>query len=126
MSNYILRFSEQAKDDIRLHKKSGNKSFVNKITLLLEELVLHPFTGTGKPETLKHALTGCWSRRINREHRLIYEVADDAILSYLLRGIIFENTKGTQLVYLLNVIFVYVMHSPFRLRLRLRLCDAKF
>lgn len=49
MSGYILRFSEQAIEDIRLHKKSGNMPVVTKITLLLEELGLHPFTGTGKP-----------------------------------------------------------------------------
>ncbi len=86
MISYILRFSDQAKDDIRLHKKSGNKSVVNKITLLLEELALHPLTGTGKPEPLKHSLTGCWSRRINKEHRLIYEVADEAILILSAKG----------------------------------------
>jgi toxin YoeB len=58
MSSYILRFSEQAKDDIRQHKKSGNKSVVNKITLLLEEFVRQPFDGSGKPEPLKHYLIG--------------------------------------------------------------------
>ena len=61
------------------HKKSGNKSVVNKITLLLEELTQNPFTGTGKPEPLKHSLSGCWSRRINKEHRLIYEVSEDIV-----------------------------------------------
>jgi toxin YoeB len=86
MSSYTLRFSEQAKDDIRLHKKSGNKSVVNKITLLLQELVLHPFSGTGKPEPLQHALTGCWSRRINREHRLVYEVSENTILILSAKG----------------------------------------
>ena len=86
MSSYILRFSEQAKDDIRQHKKSGNKSVVNKITLLLEGLVRHPFTGSGKPEPLKHNLTGTWSRRINREHRLVYEVDDDNIMILSAKG----------------------------------------
>ncbi len=79
MSNYVLRFSEQAIEDIKLHKKAGNKPIVKKIGLLLEELTQHPFTGTGKPEPLKHLLIGCWSRRINREHRLIYEVADSFV-----------------------------------------------
>ena len=86
MSNYILRFSEQAKEDIRQHKKSGNKAIVNKITLFLEELTEHPFTGTGKPEPLKHALAGCWSRRINREHRLVYEVSEDMVFVLSARG----------------------------------------
>lgn len=79
MSAFTLRFSGQAIEDLRQHKKSGNKSVVNKITLLLEELTYHPFTGTGKPEQLKHSLTNCWSRRINREHRLIYEVTDTIV-----------------------------------------------
>lgn len=71
MIAYTLRFSDQAKEDIKFHKKSGNKSVVNKIILLLEEVAQVPFKGTGKPELLKHALNGYWSRRINREHRLI-------------------------------------------------------
>lgn len=79
MSSYTLYISDQAKDDIRLHKKSGNKAVLNKITLLLGELTLHPFSGTGKPEPLKHTLAGCWSRRINREHRLVYEVTDGIV-----------------------------------------------
>lgn len=86
MSSYVLHFSEQAKEDIRQHKKSGNKAIVSKINLFLEELTQHPFTGTGKPEPLKHALTGCWSRRINREHRLVYEVVDSVVFILSVKG----------------------------------------
>lgn len=86
MSSYTLRFSDQAKDDISQHKKAGNKSVVNKITLLLQELAQHPFTGTGKPEPLKYSLTGCWSRRINREHRLVYEVSEDFVFILSAKG----------------------------------------
>jgi len=86
MSGYTLRFSEQSKEDICQHKKSGNKSVVNKITLLLEELVLHPFTGTGKPEPLKHSLAGCWSRRINKEHRLVYDIIEGNVLILSAKG----------------------------------------
>ena len=86
MSSYILRFSEQAKEDIRNHKKSGNKAVVNKITLLLEELTEHPFTGTGKPEQLKYELAGLWSRRINQEHRLVYQVFDDVVVILSAKG----------------------------------------
>ncbi|TAE13610.1 MAG: Txe/YoeB family addiction module toxin [Bacteroidetes bacterium] len=43
------------------------------------ELTKHPFTSTEKPEPLTHALTGCWSRRISREHRLIYEVSQEIV-----------------------------------------------
>lgn len=86
MSNYALRISEQAKEDIKQHKLSGNKAAVTKIGLLLEELSQHPFTGTGKPEPLKHALAGCWSRRINREHRLVYEVAENLVFVLSAKG----------------------------------------
>lgn len=79
MMNYTLRFSEQAKADIRRHKKSGNKSIINKIRLFLEELSNHPFTGTGKPESLKHELSGYWSRRIDKEHCLVYKVDKDIV-----------------------------------------------
>jgi toxin YoeB len=51
-----------------------------RINLLIGECLRHPFTGTGRPEPLKPSLFGWWSRRINREHRLVYRVtgADDA------------------------------------------------
>jgi len=51
--------------------------------MLLKELSENPFDGTSKPEPLKYELTGCWSRRINQEHKLVYEVQKDtlAILS---------------------------------------------
>ena len=46
----------------------------DKINSLIEDAQLHPFTGLGKPEPLKHDLAGVWSRRISREHRLVYRV----------------------------------------------------
>ena len=79
MSSYILQFSKQAKEDIRLHKKPGNRAITKKITSLLNELTQHPFTGTGKPEQLRYSLTRCWTQRINHEHRLIYEVTDSIV-----------------------------------------------
>lgn len=86
MSSYVLQFSEKAKEDIRHFKKSGDKSIISKITLLLEELTQHPFSGTGKPEPLKHSLNGCWSRRINREHRLVYEVSENVVIIHATKG----------------------------------------
>ncbi|WP_404791173.1 Txe/YoeB family addiction module toxin [Altericista sp. CCNU0014] len=50
-----------------------------KIIKLIQEVQREPFSGTGKPEKLKHDLAGCWSRRINREHRLVYQVLDRKI-----------------------------------------------
>ena len=76
---YHLDFTDKAKEDIAFHKKVGNKALLKKLLVLLEELPKHPFSGTGKPEPLKHDLSGMWSRRINREHRLIYEVEDDTV-----------------------------------------------
>ena len=84
--SYHLDFSDQAKSDIDFHKKSGNKAVLKKIFVLLNELTEHPFEGTGKPEPLKHSLAGNWSRRINQEHRLIYEVLEDTILLHSAKG----------------------------------------
>nr|AGF93280.1 addiction module toxin, Txe/YoeB [uncultured organism] len=50
-----------------------------RIIKLIKEVQRDPFSGTGKPEPLKHELSGCWSRRIDQEHRLVYEVQDDKI-----------------------------------------------
>jgi toxin YoeB len=77
---YSLDFTDKAKEDIAFFKKAGNKAILNKLQALLEELTEHPFTGTGKPEALKHKLSGLWSRRINQEHRLGYEVVGDTIV----------------------------------------------
>jgi toxin YoeB len=50
-----------------------------RIIKLIKEVQRDPFHGTGKPEPLKHELSGCWSRRIDQEHRLVYEVTKDTI-----------------------------------------------
>ena len=84
--SYHLDFSQQAQNDIEFHKKAGNKAVLKKLFVLLNELTEHPFEGTGKPEPLKYSLTGMWSRRINQEHRLVYEVQDDTILIHSTKG----------------------------------------
>ena len=71
---YDLILKPKALEDRDFFKKSGNVSLMKKIQNLLEELELHPETGTGKPERLKEDLSGYWSRRINSEHRVIYTV----------------------------------------------------
>ena len=54
---------------------SGNDARVrDKINTLIEDIQRHPFTGLGKPEPLKRNLRGFWSRRITREHRLVYRI----------------------------------------------------
>lgn len=60
---------------------AGNDKVVfKKINRLIEECLRHPFDGTGKPEPLKGDLSGWWSRRIDREHRLVYRVEGDSLL----------------------------------------------
>ncbi len=59
--------------------KKPDPKLLSKIISLLIEIASAPFTGTGKPEALKHSLKGKWSRRITQEHRLIYEVKDETI-----------------------------------------------
>jgi toxin YoeB len=54
--------------------QSHGKAITRKINTLIKECQRHPFEGTGKPEPLKGDLSGFWSRRINREHRLVYRV----------------------------------------------------
>lgn len=59
--------------------KITDPKILAKIVSLLVEIASNPFTGTGKPEPLKHALKGKWSRRITQEHRLVYEVKDETV-----------------------------------------------
>lgn len=81
-----IEFTKQAQLDLTYWKKSGDKIVQNKISELLEDLQVHPFEGIGKPEALKHSLSGSWSRRINLEHRIVYEVIDEIIYIQSLRG----------------------------------------
>ena len=76
-------YSEKAQKDREFWKKSGNKAIMNKITALIEDIILHPFERIGKPEPLKHHLIGRWSRRINQEHRIIYKVTEENTIEIL-------------------------------------------
>jgi toxin YoeB len=79
-------YTDKAIDDISYWKKSGNISVQKKITNLLKSIEETPFDGIGKPEPLKHELKGFWSRRINKEHRLVYKFKVNMITIYSLRG----------------------------------------
>lgn len=79
MGKYIVKIKTTAKKDIAKHKKSGNQALKEKIIQILEELQVHPYTGTGKPELLKYELAGKWSRRLNQKDRLIYSVNEDKV-----------------------------------------------
>ena len=60
--------------------QSLDKKILKKINNLIKDIKRDPFDGTGKPEPLKYELSGCWSRRISDEHRLVYEVAEYSIV----------------------------------------------
>jgi toxin YoeB len=62
-----------------LHWQATDKAMLRKINRLIEECLRHPFEGTGKPEPLRGDLSGFWSRRIDREHRLVYRVTPTAL-----------------------------------------------
>jgi toxin YoeB len=72
-------FTEQAAKDLA-YWRENNPAMVTRIKTILESIQNSPFSGIGKPEPLKHDLSGCWSRRINREHRLVYRVERGEIL----------------------------------------------
>jgi len=79
-----LIFSEQAWADY-LHWQQTDKKILQRINALIKDISRSPFTGIGKPEPLKNALSGYWSRRINEEHRIVYKIADGAMLIAQLR-----------------------------------------
>jgi len=73
-----LIFSDHAWEDY-LHWQKTDKKILRRINTLIKEIKRNPFEGVGKPEPLKHALSGYWSRRINDEHRIVYKVSSGAI-----------------------------------------------
>lgn len=79
-----LVFSEAAWEDYLYWQKTDTKTLA-RINQLIRETSSQPFSGIGKPEPLKHALKGYWSRRINDEHRFVYKATDDALLIAQLR-----------------------------------------
>ena len=68
-----------------LYWQKNDKKILPRINNLIKEIKRNPFEGIGKPEPLKHALSGYWSRRINDEHRIVYKPTSDAILIAQLR-----------------------------------------
>ena len=74
-----LIFEKTASDDLFFWVKNDIKT-LKKIINLIESIKKTPFVGTGKPEPLKHELTGYWSRRINKSDRLVYKITNDAII----------------------------------------------
>lgn len=79
-----LIFAEQAWEDY-LHWQEIDRKILKRVNSLIKETARTPFEGTGKPEALKHALAGYWSRRITDEHRMVYRVHGNALLIAQLR-----------------------------------------
>ena len=74
-----LVFTSHGWDDYT-HWQSADRAIVKRINRLVEDVCRDPFAGIGKPEQLKHALAGTWSRRITDEHRLVYLVDGDDVV----------------------------------------------
>jgi toxin YoeB len=68
-----ILFTDESWDDY-LYWQKNDKKILARINFLIKEIIRTPFEGIGKPEPLKYQLKGCWSRRIDDEHRLIYEI----------------------------------------------------
>ena len=68
-----------------LYWQKTDQSMITRINRLIKVIQREPYTGIGKPEPLKHGLSGYWSRRINDEHRIVYKVLGDQIFIAQLR-----------------------------------------
>jgi len=79
-----ITFSKNAWEDY-VSWQTEDKRILRKINELIEAIQRNPFGGIGKPEPLKYDLAGFWSRRIDREHRLVYQVINNEILIYSCR-----------------------------------------
>ncbi|HDZ56653.1 MAG TPA: Txe/YoeB family addiction module toxin [Pseudomonas xinjiangensis] len=75
----ILSWAEKAWEDY-LYWQATDKKQLKRINTLIKEIQRNPFDGIGDPEPLRHNWSGYWSRRIDREHRLVYKAADDTII----------------------------------------------
>ena len=63
-----------------IYWQTNDKKTLKRINLLIKEIQRDPFSGIGKPEPLKHSLSGYWSRRISDEHRIVYTLKDDHLI----------------------------------------------
>ncbi|MDP8101376.1 Txe/YoeB family addiction module toxin [Phocoenobacter atlanticus] len=74
----IVCFTDKGWEDY-LYWQETDKRTLKRTNSLIKEIKRTPFIGKGKPEPLKHSLSGFWSRRITEEHRLVYRVSEDAL-----------------------------------------------
>jgi toxin YoeB len=83
---YTLMLTSIAIEDIEFHKRSGDKTTLKKLSVLFDKLAEHPMTVIGKPEEMKYNFTGCWSRRINSKHRLVYRIDNEIVTVVILQA----------------------------------------
>lgn len=79
-----ITFSSKAWENY-LYWQQNDKAMLKRINAVIKDIERNPFEGLGKPEPLKHGLSGYWSRRINDEHRFVYKVVDDNLFVAQLR-----------------------------------------
>ncbi|WDF48353.1 Txe/YoeB family addiction module toxin [Chryseobacterium sp. KACC 21268] len=78
--SFSVNYTEKFIEDLKKHKKSGQKQLLSKVERFVTECLDSPRIGTGKPEQLKHRKVETWSREINKQHRLVYEIESNDIL----------------------------------------------
>ena len=74
----VAVFRPEFREDLRFWVRTERSTAI-RVLDLVEAVMRDPFQGLGKPEPLRYVLTGCWSRRVSQEHRLVYRVTDEAI-----------------------------------------------
>lgn len=79
-----LIFSEHAWEEYQYWVRT-DRQMLKRVNRLIQEIVRDPYSGVGKPEPLQHGLSGYWSRRSDSEHRIVYRMAEDAVLVAQLR-----------------------------------------
>ncbi|WP_110641610.1 Txe/YoeB family addiction module toxin [Salinicola sp. CPA57] len=75
----MLTWAEKAWEDY-LYRQSTDKKTLKRVNMLIKDIQRQPYTGLGDPEPLRHGWSGYWSRRIDREHRLVYKPTEQAII----------------------------------------------
>lgn len=75
----MVTWASRAWEDY-LYWQGRDRKTLKRINTLIKDIQRQPFAGLGDPEPLRHQWSGYWSRRIDREHRLVYKVTDDAII----------------------------------------------
>ena len=79
-------YTPKAKEHLDFWVKTSNKPVLNKIAILTKAILENPYEGIGKPEPLRHNLTGYWSRRISTGHRFVYAIVEDTLIVASLKG----------------------------------------